>query len=195
MSPGGPARHSPAVYLRRAGPADAELILAWRSEPSTRRFQPLRQLTLTQLRQVLNERAARALGPGLTGEVQWLIVATEGAVGWLTLAVESREHGIGTVGYTVGERHRGRGYASAGLRELVSIAFSPRGANLWRLEAVAAVDNVASRRVLERAGFEFEGIARSYLVIDGVRVDHARYALLRDDWWRIERAHDERSAG
>jgi RimJ/RimL family protein N-acetyltransferase len=171
---------------------DAELILAWRTEPSARRYQPLRQVTLAQLRQTLGERAARPIGPAMTGEVQWLIVAPEGPVGWLTLTVESREHGLASVGYTVGERYRGRGYASAGLRELVSIAFAPRGADLWRLEAVAAVDNAASCRVLEQAGFVREGIARAYLLIDGVRVDHARYALLRDDWQLGERLRRER---
>jgi ribosomal-protein-alanine N-acetyltransferase len=174
------------VHLRRARPADAELILAWRTEPSARRYQPLRPVTLDQLRQILGERAARAIGPALTGEVQWLLVAPGGPVGWFTLTVESREHGLGSVGYTIGERYRGRGYASAGLRALVSTAFSPRGADLWRLEAVAAVENAASCRVLERAGFVREGIARAYLLIDGVRVDHARYALLRDEWQRGE---------
>ncbi|MDP9362932.1 MAG: GNAT family N-acetyltransferase, partial [Chloroflexota bacterium] len=54
--------------------------------------------------------------------------------------------------------------------------------DLGRLEAVAAVGNAASRRVLEKADFRAEGVARGLLVIGGKRVDHVRYGLLRDEW-------------
>jgi RimJ/RimL family protein N-acetyltransferase len=177
-----PAGGNVPVSLRRARPDDAELVLAWREEPSARRYQPLRHVSLAHLRDLLAERGGRPIGPELTGEVQWLIETPDGPVGWVTLTIESREHAIGSVGYTVGERFRGRGYAAAGLRALLPLAFDPTAADLWRLQAVAAVANLASRRVLARCGFTFEGIARAYLVIGGVRVDHARYALLRDDW-------------
>ena len=172
----------PKVHLRRATPADAELIQGWRTEPSATVHQPLRRLTLAELRQVLAERVARSLDARLDGEVQWVVEAGGEPVGWVTLTVTSREHAVGAVGYTIGERYRGRGYATAAVRALLPLALSPTGADLWRLEAVAAVDNTASRRVLEQAGFRFEGIARSYLVIGGERVDHARYALLRPEW-------------
>jgi RimJ/RimL family protein N-acetyltransferase len=176
------AQQTTNVTLRRVRPDDADLVLSWREEPSTRRYQPLRQVPLDLLRQMLAERGAQPISPNLTGDVQWLIETPAGPVGWVTMTVESREHGIGGVGYTVGERFRGRGYATAGLRALLPIAFGGDTLDLARLQAVAAVENVASRRVLEQAGFAPEGIARGYLVIDGVRVDHARYALLRSDW-------------
>ena len=178
-----PAPADPPVRLRRATPEDTDLILGWRREPSARRYQPLRQLSAEELRELLAERAARALGPAVEGELQWVIETPEGPAGWVTLVVTSREHGIGTVGYTVGERLRGRGFATAGLRALLPLAFAPEGADLARLEAVAAVENVASCRVLERCGFRWEGVARGYVVIGGERVDHARYGLLRTEWF------------
>jgi len=173
----------PQVALRRARPEDAEAVWALRQEPSSRRFQPLPPLPLEAVRRKLAERAAHRLAPDLAGDVQWLILAEGEVAGWLTLDVTSREHGLAAVGYTVGERFRGCGIATAGLRALLPLAFGRDGAALARLEAVAAIDNAASRRVLERAGFRFEGIARGYLVIAGERVDHARYGLLREEWW------------
>ena len=172
----------PGVSLRRVRPEDAALVLSWREEPSARRYQPLRRVPLERLREMLAERAALPLSPALTGDVQWLIVAPKGPVGWVTLTIESREHGLGNVGYTIGERFRGRGYATAGLRAMLPLAFGADTVDLARLQAVAAVENTASRRVLERAGFVYEGTARAHLVIGGVRVDHACYALLRSDW-------------
>ncbi|MGL5096173.1 MAG: GNAT family N-acetyltransferase, partial [Planctomycetia bacterium] len=52
--------------------------------------------------------------------------------------------------------------------------------NLVRLEIVAAVDNHASRRVAEKAGAVFEGIARRRLLVHGASHDAAVYSLVRD---------------
>lgn len=170
------------VTLRRVSPADAETIHAWRAEPAARRFQPLRQVPVPGLREMLARRAARPLDPTIEGEVQWMILAAGTPVGWVSLEVLSREHRLGTVGYTVAEPFWGNGYATAGLRAMLPLALMPENADLWRLEAVAAVTNGASRRVLAKAGFHEEGIAREYLQVNGVRVDHVRVALLRPDW-------------
>lgn len=170
------------VTIRRATAADAETIFAWRNEPAAKRFQPLKNLPLIQVRHSLEERAAQLLGPELAGELQWLILASDRPVGWITLQVLNREHAVGELGYTVGAAFHRRGYASAAVRLVLPLAFAADGAGLWRLEARAALANVASRTVLERAGFRLEGVARQSALIGGVRVDHARYAMLRSDW-------------
>ena len=184
----------PEIRLRRATPDDAELIHAWRTEPSAARFQPLLPLNATDLRSLLAETTTTPLDPHFAGRARWIVEAMGEPVGTISLGVESREHGLGTIGYGIGERHRGRGYAVSAVRAILPLAFSPEGADLWRLEAVAAVANAASRRVLQRCGFHLEGIARSYLLIGGQRVDHARYALVREDWQRSP-APERKSGG
>ena len=169
------------VRLRRAEPADAAFLHAVRAEPSAARFQPLRSYSERRLRQLIELRAGAPLDRHLDAKVQWVILADDRAAGWITLDVTSREHGIGAVGYTVSEAFRGRGIATSALRILIDIAFAPRQLDLERLEAVAAVENIASRRVLEHAGFVPEGTARGLLRIGGRRVDHVRYGLLRVD--------------
>ena len=173
---------SSRVRLRRASADDTDLVLAWRTEPSAGRYQPLHRFSADALRERLAARAAAPLDPTCTSDLQWIVETNDGPVGWVTVELTSREHGIGTLGYTIGERFRRRGYATAAVRAVLPLVFGPAALDLWRLEAGAAVDNVASRRVLERTGFTYEGIARALLVIDGVRVDHARYALLRPEW-------------
>ncbi len=174
------------VALRRASPADTDLLLAWRNEASAGRFQPLRRFSTDALRERLATRAESPLDPSCATDVQWIVETTEGPVGWVTVELTSREHGIGTLGYTIGERFRRRGYASAAVRTVFPLVFAPTALDLFRLEAGAAVENTASRAVLEGTGFRYEGIARALLVIDGVRVDHARYALLRPEWTCVD---------
>jgi RimJ/RimL family protein N-acetyltransferase len=167
------------VCIRRATVEDASAIRAIRQEPSARRYQPLREVSLEELAETLAERAALPLDPLFHGKAQWVIDADGEVAGWVSLDVTSREHGIGAVGYTVAERFRGRGFATSAVRDLMTVAFDPHRVDLDRLEAVAAVENVASQRVLTRAGFQAEGIARGLLVIAGNRVDHVRFGLLR----------------
>jgi RimJ/RimL family protein N-acetyltransferase len=175
-----------SVSLRRATVNDAKLILAWRNEPTTKRYQPILDRSLDDVHQLLSERAEVVLSPDVDGEMQWVIEADGVPVGWITLRVTSRLHGVGELGYTLGSEFHRRGYMSAAIRQLLPMAFDPvAGANLWRIEAIAAVQNVASRTVLERAGFQLEGVARASLIINGERVDHARYALLRPDWQKF----------
>lgn len=169
------------VCIRRAEPGDASLLHAWRSEPSTRRYQPTAQLDVDTLRRQLADRQKTELSTTVVGKMQWMIQFEREPVGWISLDITSREHGIASVGYTVGERFRGKRIAASALCKLIEIAFDPDLLALARLEANVAAGNVASRRVLDTAGFRHEGTARGLLIIDGIRVDHERFGLLRTD--------------
>lgn len=175
---------SPHITLRRATAADGPLVHSWRMQPSTSVFQPTLPLSLADVRTMLANRASVAIVPNASGTIQWLVCAPEEPVGWITVTIspDDRRHAKGSIGYTIGEQFRGRGFGSAGLRAVLPIAFDPRQLALERLEAVAAVNNIASRRVLEHGGFQCEGVLRGLLEINGVRVDHAIYGLLRTDW-------------
>ena len=80
------------------------------------------------------------------------------------------------VGYWVDRRRNGRGLATAAVAGVVERAFGELG--LHRLEAGTLVDNAASRRVLEKNGFEEIGTARGYLHIGGEWRDHMLFQLL-----------------
>lgn len=122
------------------------------------------------------------MSPSTTGKLQATIdVGRKVAAGWVSVDITLRSHHIASVGYALAPAFHGHGIMSIALSRVIPIAFAPAGLALERPEAVAAVENVASRRVLETCGFRFEGVARGLLIIAGHRVDHARYGLLRSD--------------
>ena len=168
-----------SVTIRRATAVDADFLLGVRAEPSAGRFQPLRSYSLERLRNILRLRASDPLDATFSAKAQWVIACDETPAGWITLDVTSREHGVAAVGYTVAEEFRGQRVASRALALVIAAAFDAGELDLSRLEAVAAVENVASRRVLTGNGFREEGIAKRLLVINGVRVDHVRFGLVR----------------
>ena len=85
----------------------------------------------------------------------------------------------GTIGYWIGQDFARQGYMSEAIGVLVHHAFT--ALDLSRIEAACLPENVASRGVLEGSGFKYEGVAQSYLQIDGRWRNHVLYANLRGD--------------
>ncbi len=85
----------------------------------------------------------------------------------------------GTLGYWVGAPFIRQGYMREAIGAVVHHAFVEMG--LSRIEAACLPENEASRAVLERAGFKYEGVAQSYLQINGRWRNHVLYANLRHD--------------
>ena len=82
----------------------------------------------------------------------------------------------GAVGYWAGQPHVRCGYTLAAVKAVSRFAFGRLG--LHRLEAACCPENVASHRLLLKAGFEPEGRARSYLKINGEWRDHLLFGLV-----------------
>lgn len=85
----------------------------------------------------------------------------------------------GHIGYWIGQRHAGQGLMAEAVSLLADYAFATL--RLHRIEAACIPDNVRSIRVLEKAGFQREGLLRSYLRINGVWQDHYLYALISEN--------------
>ena len=85
----------------------------------------------------------------------------------------------GEIGYWVRKDARGRGVATRALRLISIWALCDLG--LRRVQLHADVENVASQRVAERAGYTREGVLRAWLEVNGESRDHVLYSLLADD--------------
>jgi len=124
--------------------------------------------------------AARMVAQGRACPL-FLIRESDGAVlGAITLDNIRRGPAMSaTVGYWIGQPHARRGYMREALEAVRAHLFGPL--DLSRLEAACLPENAASRGLLERCGFEYEGVAQSYLQIAGRWRTHVLYAALRDD--------------
>lgn len=85
----------------------------------------------------------------------------------------------GTLGYWTGEAFARQGYMREAILAVVHHAFTQL--DLSRIEAACLPENAASRGLLEKCGFKYEGVAQSYLQIDGRWRTHVLYAALRMD--------------
>ncbi len=85
----------------------------------------------------------------------------------------------GTLGYWTGQHFARQGYMREAIEAAVHHAFTRL--DLSRIEAACLPENTASRGLLEKSGFKYEGVAQSYLQIAGRWRTHVLYASLRGD--------------
>ncbi|MXW35086.1 MAG: GNAT family N-acetyltransferase [Chloroflexi bacterium] len=82
------------------------------------------------------------------------------------------------VGYWLGEPFWGRGIATAALQAVTEYAFAHH--DLVRIDAAVFEWNPASARVLEKAGYVFEGRLRESVTKEGQTIDQLLYARIRE---------------
>ena len=122
----------------------------------------------------------RALGQGSAVPLFILRRSDEVLLGAITLDnIRRGPAQAATLGYWIGEVHARQGYMREAIGAVVHYAF--RELDLSRVEAACLPENAASRGVLEKAGFKYEGVAQSYLQIAGRWRNHVLYAHLRHD--------------
>ena len=170
----------PHVALRPAIPRDADQLRRWRAEPSVRRFQPLNDLSTSQLRSDVAGQRMADLYRGRGEKFQWIVQVDSDAAGWITLVVSNWEHGLAEVGYALTTLYQGQGVMTDALQILLDDIFL--NTLLERIEARCAIDNLGSQRVLEKNGFRREGHLKGYFKLRGRRVDNYLYGVLRDDY-------------
>ncbi len=85
----------------------------------------------------------------------------------------------GTTGYWIGQAYARHGYMKEAIEAVVHYAF--RTLEISRVEAGCLPENTPSRRLLEQCGYKYEGVAQSYLQINGRWRNHVLYANLRSD--------------
>jgi len=116
-----------------------------------------------------------ANAPG--GEIVFLIATRGGTV----IGEEAPE-----IGYWLGVPFWGQGYATEAVRAVIDHAFGDLGYDV--LVGGARVSNPASRRVLEKCGFQWTGVGlyriralASSAPVDRFRLDRRRWAIVRED--------------
>ncbi len=84
-----------------------------------------------------------------------------------------------TLGYWIGQRFARQGFMTEAIGGVVHHAFTTM--DLSRIQAACLAENKASRGLLEASGFKYEGVAQSYLQINGRWRNHVLYSSLRED--------------
>ena len=164
------------ITIRNFTPADAEELTNYyiRNKEHLREFEPSRDNSFYEVevqRKILIESYKQLMiGTGM----DLGIYLKDKLIG--KIKVSNIVHGVfksAFIGYSIDKEHEGKGY----MKEAVLLVekYCKQYLDLHRLEASVLVDNIKSKRVLLKSGFEEIGINKKYLYINGKWRDHITF--------------------
>jgi RimJ/RimL family protein N-acetyltransferase len=169
------------ITLRELTVEDAGAAWAWASDPDWFHYTP--HDPVASVDEERDFMAARVIEAQTRPRVQYHLGIVQNdtfeLIGTARLGVSAPAHRDGDIGYGVRRDLWGRGIATDAARLLLDFGFDTLG--LHRISAVHHPDNVASGRVLQKLGMQFEGRLRDHMYAHGAWRDSLAYAILRDD--------------
>lgn len=111
---------------------------------------------------------------------RWFIQCEDAIVGSVSLKNISHTMSYAEIGYGIAEHRHGAGIATAAVNLAIKKCFCE--SSLRKLLAYVHDKNVASCRVLEKAGFAREGLLREHYLINGVPENEVLFGFLRHEW-------------
>jgi RimJ/RimL family protein N-acetyltransferase len=106
-----------------------------------------------------------------------ILKETGEVIGMIDPRVEGPKVGIG---YVAARAHWGKGYVTEATRAIIDWVFQQP--SMYRVYATTDIENVASRRVLEKVGMQCEGVLRKYILhpnISDIPRDSYIYAITK----------------
>jgi RimJ/RimL family protein N-acetyltransferase len=181
----GPILRGTLVTLRPPNPEETKLFVEWLGDADVTRYLLRRMPPALHEEEEFFKRIAES-----KNDVWWVLAVGEKPVGAIGI------HGIdwinahATTGIMIGDKsYWGRGIAGEAMQLRTRFAFGEL--NLHKLKSYAIVENEASRRALERAGYKTVGTFREEQWIDGAWHDMWIGEVVREEW---EREHGSMSS-
>jgi len=159
------------VNLRVVEKEDLPQLVDWINDPAFYgKYEPLLQVTKSELEREYDK---------LPSEEKWFVIETKDGtrVGGMSYFLEGT---LMEIGYDLIPSERGKGYGTEAVKLLMDYLFLSK--DIVRIQAQTDPRNVASKIVLEKAGFTIEGMLRKSLFVRGEWRDRALYSILREEW-------------
>ena len=181
-----PILETERLFLRKFRMEDAEAVFAYASNEDTARFVSWdAHQTLEDSRRFLSWMEGQ-YKEGKTADWAIMDKASSRIIGSLGIVSQDEQNRSCEIGYVIGREYWGHGLVAEALSRVQRFLFEETTVN--RVQAICCQENTASARVLEKCGFQCEGVLRQYVRMKETFWDMRMYALLRTEW---AKAHPE----
>jgi RimJ/RimL family protein N-acetyltransferase len=157
----------------------AASLAEYRSHPDVARYQDWAIPFTIEMAERLIDGQSQLDGPANDDWVQLAVVVGGRTIGDVAVGIHD-DGQQATIGYSITPAEQGKGYATEAVAVVIGALFEE--AHLHRVVAGIDPDNVASRRLLEKLGFRYEGRSVQSTLVRGEWVDDDRFALLADEF-------------
>lgn len=168
------------LVLRRLEPTDAEMMFRnWTGDDKVTRF--LRwdaHKTMDETKSMIQQWIDNYQ---YDSTYYWGMYLKNGEmIGSIGVTVTSEYDLKGELGYKIGSQWWNQGYSSEAARAVMDYMF--RNTDVERIGSFSSVENIASRKVMEKAGMRYEGLLRHYYKTRDGFHDCVLYGIIRNEW-------------
>ncbi len=173
------------LLLRRLRPSDAPAIFDYASRADVGRYVLFhRHESVKDSEDFI---ATVELQSGTGYGLVWAIEIRESGRMIGTMGIHNVNLEVGSVeaGYALHPDAWGKGYATEALKAVIGAVFEQ--SPIDRIEAHHVAEHIASGRVIEKAGMQYEGCLRQVRMMKGIRRDMKVYSILRSEYEQARR--------
>ena len=133
--------------------------------------------TPEEMKKLLDEYITRYVS-GYT--YRWAVIEKESGecIGQVAYFLVDEHNSWGEIEYAIGAAYQGKGYATEAAKAVIDYGFKKIGFN--KVQICVRPSNLKSKRVIEKCGFEYEGMLRDYFFIDGKYEGRMYFSLLAE---------------
>ena len=174
-----PTLETERLQLRPFKLEDAGDVFAWASDPEVWVHTPVETPSVLEDSYKRITRHLEQAAQGKTAVFAVVLKETGRVIGE-ALVFPLHRAGSVSIGYDIARAYWNRGYATEATRALIGYCFDIPGMN--RVEAMCSPENLASLKVMLKAGMAYEGTLRRYALVKGNFVDLSVCSILRQEW-------------
>lgn len=102
-------------------------------------------------------------------------------IGLIAFFLVDTKNQFAEIEYCIGSNYQRRGYATEATKRLIDFGFN--NIKLHKIQICCKSINIASRRVIEKCGFTYEGTLRDYFLLDGKYVGREYFSILESEYF------------
>jgi ribosomal-protein-alanine N-acetyltransferase len=165
------------LLLRKMSMSDAADVFEYASNPEVAQYTSWSaHQTISDSQQFLESviakyAAGQPMDWGIAHKRDRKLIGTCGFASWAI------SHARGEIGYVLSRQYWGQGYMTEAVKAVISFGFHVMLLN--RIQATCMLENVASARVMEKVGMQYEGILREYAFFKNQYLDLKLYAIVK----------------
>ncbi len=116
----------------------------------------------------------------MKGELAIEHIEDKKVIGGCRITVQSGKHKNADLGYCLNKKYWNQGLTTEATKLLIGFGFSKL--KMHRIYATCDIENIASRKVLQKCGMKKEGILRERFLIRGRWRSSYLFSILRKEW-------------
>ena len=113
---------------------------------------------------------------------RWTIIdrRSEICIGQIAIFLVDNKNNFCEIEYAIGSMYHRKGFATEAVKAILNFCFNR--INFHKVQVCHNSENMASKGVILKCGFTYEGTLRDYFYIDGKYIDRLYYSMLKNEY-------------